>query len=129
MCIHLFLHNTSPEHDTRFLAVLNAITGYTVYSPFQDPYVKACGAPCFAAAPSSRGLVVVAGGDIQPHEHCLWHPACCRLERSAICRQPDPRRCTTWTKYHHYRHHHQHHHHHHAGDTGFLHLGLCTSHP
>ncbi|KAI0601205.1 hypothetical protein F4775DRAFT_607349 [Biscogniauxia sp. FL1348] len=107
MCISLYIHNTSLRHDTRFLSVLNPVTGYTVYSPFQDPCVKPspCECPIPHTQPGHPHPDIPA-----PHEVCLWHAPCCRLEIIKICHRTNNRHvagddrasCQTWTKYHHF---------------------------
>ncbi|KAI1637740.1 hypothetical protein F4809DRAFT_660814 [Biscogniauxia mediterranea] len=107
MCITLYIHNTTRRHDTRFLSVLNPVTGYTVYSPFQDPYVKPspCECPIPHTQPGHPHPDVPA-----PHEVCLWHAPCCRLEIIDLCRRTNSchdgrdsqESCWTWTKYHHF---------------------------
>ncbi|KAI5917843.1 hypothetical protein F4810DRAFT_633619 [Camillea tinctor] len=107
MCIKLYIHNTSRQHDTRFLSVINPATGYTVYSPFQDPYVKLspCQCPIPHTHPGRPHPDILA-----PHEVCLWHAPCCHLEILNVCRltnkldieDDDPESCQSWTKYHHF---------------------------
>ncbi|KAI2466281.1 hypothetical protein F4781DRAFT_357269 [Annulohypoxylon bovei var. microspora] len=89
MCFDLYLHNTSREHDTRHLSIINPVTGYTVYSPWQDPYpCPPCDYPhTFEPVP--------------PPQACPFHPRCCRLERHFVCRFKDGS-CQARVKYHHF---------------------------
>ncbi|KAI1453355.1 hypothetical protein F4805DRAFT_478606 [Annulohypoxylon moriforme] len=89
MCFDLHIHNTPREHDTRHLSIINPVTGYTVYSPWQDPYTSPpCDYPHLLEP-------------IPPHQFCPFHPRCCRLERHFICRFRDGT-CRTQVKYHHF---------------------------
>ncbi|KAI2617880.1 hypothetical protein GGR54DRAFT_201814 [Hypoxylon sp. NC1633] len=89
MCFHVISHHTSSEHDTRFLSIINPVTGYTVYSPFQEPYTgQRCTYPHIVAP-------------IHPVPVCPWHPGCCRLTENVIC-HGDPNVCATRVRYHHY---------------------------
>ncbi|KAI1373157.1 hypothetical protein F4677DRAFT_231411 [Hypoxylon crocopeplum] len=85
----LVTDNTSSEHDTRFVSVINPATSYTVYSPWQDPYSRP---PCvyphiFHAIP--------------PNQCCFWHQGCCRLDRRLVCSR-EPMICNGRVKYHHF---------------------------
>ncbi|KAI6082539.1 hypothetical protein F4821DRAFT_281741 [Hypoxylon rubiginosum] len=75
MCIHVFIHHTTREHDTRLLSTLNPVTGYTVNSPFQDPFVT--------SPPCDYPHIL---GPLLPEEVCSWHPRCCRLEQQILCK-------------------------------------------
>ncbi|KAI1099791.1 hypothetical protein F4804DRAFT_68429 [Jackrogersella minutella] len=89
MCIDLYLHNTCREHDTRHLCILNPITGYTVYSPWQDPILsQRCEYPSMIER-------------ILPHESCPFHPGCCRLEQQFLCWSRTGE-CQTRVRYHHF---------------------------
>ncbi|KAI1775951.1 hypothetical protein F4818DRAFT_458087 [Hypoxylon cercidicola] len=88
MCLSVYIHNTSYEHETRFLSVVNPDTGYAVYNPFQDPYVSpSCDYPhVFEPIP--------------PQEVCLWHPKCCRITQRVLCL--NAKACGVRVKYHHF---------------------------
>ncbi|KAI1204178.1 uncharacterized protein F4807DRAFT_465905 [Annulohypoxylon truncatum] len=89
MCFDLYVHNTAREHDTRHLSIINPVTGYTVYSPWQDPYMSPpCDYPHILEP-------------IPPHQSCPFHPRCCRLQRHFVCRFKDGS-CQTQVKYHHF---------------------------
>ncbi|KAI0116749.1 hypothetical protein F4814DRAFT_413878 [Daldinia grandis] len=86
MCLEIYVHNTTPEHDTRLLSILNPVTGYTVYSPWQEPYSSMCIYPHITEK-------------IDINQHCPWHRGCCRLEHHTRCQLGN---CNMWTKYHHF---------------------------
>ncbi|KAI0843847.1 hypothetical protein F5Y00DRAFT_267164 [Daldinia vernicosa] len=86
MCLEIYVHCTTPEHDTRRQSIINPITGYTVYSPWQEPDSKICDYPHIAE-------------QIDMNQYCPWHPGCCRLERHHWCWSDN---CSIWTKYHHF---------------------------
>ncbi|KAI5856159.1 hypothetical protein GGS23DRAFT_601268 [Durotheca rogersii] len=90
MCLRLTVHHTSRRHDTRFLSIINPVTGYTVHSPWQEPYqtLQVCDYPCVVEK-------------IPVEEHCLWHGHCCRLHTTYLCQQ-DVGICAVWVKYHHF---------------------------
>ncbi len=85
MCIHLFNHHTTPEHESRWVSVINPVTGYAVSSPFQHPRYMTCEAPCIREA-------------ILLSQRCEWHQSCCRLYCQILpCQAPvqcmSPRIC------------------------------------
>ncbi|KAI2777790.1 hypothetical protein F4815DRAFT_279405 [Daldinia loculata] len=86
MCLEIYVHCTTPEHDTRHLSTLNPVTGYTVYSPWQEPHSKICEHPHIIE-------------QIDINQHCLWHPGCCRLEHHRRCWSDN---CSMWSTYHHF---------------------------
>ncbi|KAI0106368.1 hypothetical protein F4776DRAFT_646307 [Hypoxylon sp. NC0597] len=89
MCLEVYVHNTSHEHDTRLPSIINPSTGYTVYSPFQEPY------PC---RPCDYTHVFEP---ISPQQFCPYHQGCCRLEGKIVCRFEEGT-CATRVKYHHF---------------------------
>ncbi|KAI0880003.1 uncharacterized protein GGS22DRAFT_198418 [Annulohypoxylon maeteangense] len=89
MCFDLYVHNTVREHDTRHLSIINPVTGYTVYSPWQDPQMS---------PPCDYPHIL---DPIPPRESCPFHPRCCRLQRHFVCRFRDGS-CQTQVKYHHF---------------------------
>ncbi|KAI0173063.1 hypothetical protein GGR52DRAFT_370243 [Hypoxylon sp. FL1284] len=89
MCLLLFIHNTTPEHETRLFSVVNPDTGYAVYNPFQDPY---------ASPPCDYPHIFE---QIARHEACPWHSGCCRLSQRLVCRQKGET-CQVRVKYHHF---------------------------
>ena len=68
MCVDIFIHNTSYAHESRWASEINTSTRWTVYSPFQEPYLRCCATPCIR-------------GPIAPEYRCPWHGQCCALER------------------------------------------------
>ncbi|KAI1654946.1 hypothetical protein F4813DRAFT_392197 [Daldinia decipiens] len=86
MCLEIYVHCTTREHDTRRLSVLNPITGYTVYSPWQEPHNMICDYPHITE-------------QIDVNQRCHWHPRCCRLEHHRWCWSDN---CSLWSKYHHF---------------------------
>ncbi|KAI0399788.1 hypothetical protein F4802DRAFT_602669 [Xylaria palmicola] len=74
MCLHVYLHHTSEEHDERFASVLNPATGYTVLSPFQQPSRNPCRSPC------------IKGPRRAFYQPCPWHGGCCDLSEHEVCR-------------------------------------------
>ncbi|OTA56622.1 hypothetical protein K449DRAFT_437830 [Hypoxylon sp. EC38] len=89
MCLEVYIHDTSHEHDTRLPSIINPSTGYTVYSPFQEPY------PC---RPCDYTHVFEP---ISPQQFCPYHPGCCRFEGKIVCRFEEGT-CATRVKYHHF---------------------------
>ncbi|KAI1088994.1 hypothetical protein F5B19DRAFT_399261 [Rostrohypoxylon terebratum] len=90
MCFDLHIHHTAQEHDTRHLSIINPATGYTVYSPWQDPGIltELCTYPHIFEP-------------IPPNQSCPFHPKCCRLERQFVCRFSGGG-CPMRVKYHHF---------------------------
>ncbi|RYP89818.1 hypothetical protein DL770_004029 [Monosporascus sp. CRB-9-2] len=77
MCVTVHLHHTSYAHESRFLSVINVATGYTVFSPFQEPFYRSCPRPC------SRPY-----DEVPPRNRCRWHRGCCWLETTSLrCRE------------------------------------------
>ncbi|KAL7622627.1 hypothetical protein AAE478_008140 [Parahypoxylon ruwenzoriense] len=90
MCFKFSIHHTTRKHDTRFLSIVNPITGFTVFSPWQEPYksYRTCDYPCVV-------------GHIPLNEQCSCHWGCCRLVVKEFCRG-DASTCGDWVKYHHF---------------------------
>ncbi|KAI1134602.1 hypothetical protein F5Y05DRAFT_421981 [Hypoxylon sp. FL0543] len=89
MCLEVYIHTTCREHDTRRPSVVNPATGYTVYSPFQEP------------SPNPRCEYPHVYELIPPDLHCPYHPGCCKLEGKVVC-QFEGDTCRTRVKYHHF---------------------------
>ncbi|KAI0836508.1 hypothetical protein F5Y06DRAFT_104889 [Hypoxylon sp. FL0890] len=89
MCLEVYIHNTCREHDTRLPCTLNPATGYTVLSPFQEPY------PC-----QSCEYAHVCES-VPPQQFCPYHPGCCELEGKVVC-QFEESTCKVRVKYHHF---------------------------
>ncbi|KAI8958845.1 hypothetical protein F5Y11DRAFT_362362 [Daldinia sp. FL1419] len=87
MCLVIYAHFTTREHDSRFPSIINAATRYTVLSPWQDPAVRKCDQPHM--------------DNIEEDLKCDWHPGCCRLEILPRCNSVSGG-CKIWCRYHHF---------------------------
>ncbi|KAK7932174.1 hypothetical protein PG985_002886 [Apiospora marii] len=95
MCVTLFTHYCSAEHETRPLCTLDPATDCTVFNPYAEPWRNPCPTPCL-------GKGGVLGGDVSaiPGHRCPWHGDCCRIIRSSMCGTFDPGQCPNDVSYH-----------------------------